>query len=297
MRGAFVLVLLAAAGQAEAATICGQTVKADVTELTCTKPVAAGDDLEKLAKLRTLHLECTSIDDFGVLAKLPALVELTTLAVKAKDATTLAKLPKLEALSADYDLLADLEVVKSLPHLERLEVLGAKVHDLAPLTSLAELEDLALRGTTATDVSPLGQLTHVKKLVLGDARISDVKALAAMTSLEDLEIRGPATIDLAPLAKLPLTRLLVTSDVADLGPLASMTRLRQVDVAYTGKNYRPLYKLPNLKEIWLPSGVPTAQVRALKKAHPGLVVHIPDGAAAVGVLSSVCHDAGNLGGP
>lgn len=95
--------------------------------------------------------------------------------------------------------------------------------DLSPLKALTKLERLNLSDTKISDITPLSGLTQLRTLNLSRTNVADLAPLRGLSRLDTLE-----------LVMLPLDKLakdeLDLDDSLDLGPLASLPALRELDL-------------------------------------------------------------------
>jgi Leucine-rich repeat (LRR) protein len=104
----------------------------------------------------------------------------------------------------------------------------------------------------ATDLSPIGSNILMNGLNLTDSQATDYAVLSRLAQLRNLRLTGSKIKDLTPLLGLQLAELnIVGTPVQDITPLARVKSLKQLTVS---------------------ASIPKAQVDAVKKANPGLVV-------------------------
>jgi hypothetical protein len=169
------------------------------------------------------------------------------------------------------------EALAALPDLTSLRLHCNAPCSLEPLTRLRKLRWLRLWGTA--DLAPLARVPSLRglRLRVSDKEV-DLRPVGQLRDLVALDLTYCKTVaDLAPLAG--LTRLeklaLARTAVADLAPLAQMTRLRSLDLARCTEIERldPLARLSALAHLDLSgcAGVtdlsPLAELIALRRVE------------------------------
>ncbi|HEY3663707.1 MAG TPA: hypothetical protein VGL24_11185 [Chthoniobacterales bacterium] len=140
--------------------------------------------------------------DFGVLAELPKLRELS-LMVNLIALEGVGTLPEVEIATLDCDFhwktpARSLHALPAMPRIQRLKVGG--VASLEGVDRLTEARNLDLIGTYS-DLAPLASLSQVTFLRLKSERFSDLTPLARMPALRELLIVREIPFDLSPLAE------------------------------------------------------------------------------------------------
>jgi Leucine-rich repeat (LRR) protein len=209
--------------------------------------------LSGLRKLQALTLTaCPGLSDLGPLRHMPQL---------AKMSLRLSGYSKLPANKA----LTDLSPLADVPNLEELRLEGLSgLRDLGPLANLRRLQTLELAVPIGlSDLKPLGQCTGLRTLRVSGVKASDLAPLASLSELRHLEIYAPQSFgdtipddDITLIGGLKrLESLRLSAPVEDLGPLAKLANLTQMELAYCHnvKDLKPVGTLPALTDLSLKS--------------------------------------------
>jgi len=122
--------------------------------------------LNKLKKLQTLDLHCSSVHDL----------------------TPLAGFKNLEELNLFDSQVSDLTPLVGLNNLQELHLLGTQVKDLTPLARLTNLQELNLVSTQVTDLRPLHGLRNLKKLDVRSTKVTKEQIDAMQKALPKCKI-------------------------------------------------------------------------------------------------------------
>lgn len=201
----------------------------------------------------------------AMLAKLPALPPGRQLALAALycyelDVGALAAQTGVESLKiADVNDGSDLSPLAAMKGLRNLTIYRSRRVKWSTLAKLTQLEALALDDCgNNCDLAAVAKLPGLVSLRVsgGSGQPRKSQALRGMTRLRRLSLRSWRGLgDLSLVA--PLTRLegleLTQTDAADLSPLAGLTQLRWLSLAYSGrlKDLTPLLKLRRLASLSL----------------------------------------------
>ena len=160
---------------------------------------------------------------------------------------------------------ADYEAISQMTGLERLEIVDSPISQLDFLKNLTSLKRLHIRGSrepagTFSDLSALAGLTNLEDLYLYLDGVSDLNGLSGMSGLKSLVLTGNMEIaDLSPLAGLTKLQSLEVplggeNVGVDLSPLAGLTDLRTLRTGSNVTDLTPLSGLTGLRELDLTYG-------------------------------------------
>ena len=160
---------------------------------------------------------------------------------------------------------ADYEAISQMTGLERLEIVDSPISQLDFLKNLTNLKRLHIRGSrepagTFSDLSALAGLTNLEDLYLYLDGVSDLNGLSGMSQLKSLVLTGNMEIaDLSPLAGLTKLQSLEVplggeNVGVDLSPLAGLADLRTLRTGSNVTDLTPLSGLTGLRELDLTYG-------------------------------------------
>ena len=160
---------------------------------------------------------------------------------------------------------ADYEAISQMTGLERLEIVDSPISQLDFLKNLTNLKRLHIRGSrepagTFSDLSALTGLTNLEDLYLYLDGVSDLNGLSGMSGLKSLVLTGNMEIaDLSPLAGLTKLQSLEVplggeNVGVDLSPLAGLADLRTLRTGSNVTDLSPLSGLTGLRELDLTYG-------------------------------------------
>ena len=160
---------------------------------------------------------------------------------------------------------ADYEAISQMTGLERLEIVDSPISQLDFLKNLTNLKRLHIRGSrepagTFSDLSALAGLINLEDLYLYLDGVSDLNGLSGMSQLKSLVLTGNMEIaDLSPLAGLTKLQSLEVplggeNVGVDLSPLAGLTDLRTLRTGSNVTDLTPLSGLTGLRELDLTYG-------------------------------------------
>ena len=129
--------------------------------------------------------------------------------------------------------------------------------DVEILAYCTDMRGLDLGHQYFTDLHFLERMPHITYLIVAECPIRDISPLSSLKELKYLEI--------------------FNTDVSDISPLTECHELKALNLCYIKANATPSYnallKMPQLEYLWWCSSPLTkAQVNALKKQSPNLVV-------------------------
>ena len=160
---------------------------------------------------------------------------------------------------------ADYEAISQMTGLERLEIVDSPISQLDFLKNLTSLKRLHIRGSrepagTFSDLSALAGLINLEDLYLYLDGVSDLNGLSGMSQLKSLVLTGNMEIaDLSPLAGLTKLQSLEVplggeNVGVDLSPLAGLADLRTLRTGSNVTDLTPLSGLTGLRELDLTYG-------------------------------------------
>jgi len=151
--------------------------------------------------------------------------------------------------------ITDLTGLEHATNLARLDLLDNQISDIGPLQDLAALWWLKLGGNPIKDVTALGNMTSLRELNIERTLVTDITPLASLKSLERFYAMYTPIASLEPLRG--LTNLAGLSfygseSIYDIGPLAGLTRLDYLILAYNHiSDISPLSGLTSLSSLSL----------------------------------------------
>jgi hypothetical protein len=171
----------------------------------------------------------------------------------------------------------DLQLIRKAKNIYKLNLNGTNVSDLSLLSGLLGLQELHMRSTEVRDLGPLNGLTGLVVLDIQNNQIRDYSPLSGLVNLHDLFASMPENHDLSPLKALKELRVLAMdrSEISDLSALSDLTNLEIISLVGTNvSDLTPIMGLTNLRQLYLnETQVSEAQIKAIKKAIPGLKVY------------------------
>ena len=219
------------------------------------------------------------IDDIRGLEAAKNLRTLSITENQIYDLTPLTNLTNLESLRLDDNHISDITPLANLTKLKYLSLEFSQLSDLSPLENLAELRYLSLDFDQFSDISlsPLANLTKLKELYLHPHNILAIPPVEKGTkrhietsliifgwtfntipigsSVNDVVTFDTSQLsDITPLANLTsLENLIIAySQVSDITPLANLTSLENLIITYSQvSDITPLANLTNLEELFI----------------------------------------------
>ena len=266
-------------------TICGESYSTALRELRLEEAEFEEADYEAISQmtgLERLEIVDSPISQLDFLKNLTSLKRLHIRGSREpagtfSDLSALAGLINLEDLYLYLDGVSDLNGLSGMSQLKSLVLTGnMEIADLSPLAGLTKLQSLEvpLGGeNVGVDLSPLAgladlrTLTSLKRLHIRGSRepagtFSDLSALAGLINLEDLYLYLDGVSDLNGLSGMSQLKSLVLTgnmEIADLSPLAGLTKLQSLEVPLGGENVgvdlSPLAGLADLRTLRTGSNV------------------------------------------
>ena len=132
------------------------------------KPTEIPDEIAKLYRLESLHLNAIAITDVSPLAKFAQLHSLTIYSVREVELAPIGQLGNLRQRELTGEGVTQLGFLSNLRNLQSLHIQGP-IDDWSPLSTLTGLKQLAIQSDDQTDISPLASLTKLERLSISDA--------------------------------------------------------------------------------------------------------------------------------
>jgi large repetitive protein len=151
-------------------------------------------------------------------------------------------------------LFHDLSGIQNLTGLTDLALRNRGLSDISPLTTLTGLVNLNLHTNWITDISPLRGLTNLVRLRIAENPLTDISALSELTELRVLRMHrhGDFIGGQNPRSHMGATGILFTNAVTDIGPLANLTKLVDLNIHTQDiSDLTPLSGLTSLIELRL----------------------------------------------
>jgi outer membrane protein assembly factor BamB/Leucine-rich repeat (LRR) protein len=243
-----------------------------------------GEDLTPLAELKGLeHLSITFRGhDLSPLTKLNRLDTLHVggYNVRQQDFAALAGLSRLSSLSLVTANMPKKDVLAKLQNLKRFSAVSLEEGDISGLASLAGLEELVLLQMFISDASSLSALKNLKKLELGGVaglesirtleqlevltlhdwhgQLESLSGLENLINLRELYISAPMVTDISPLRALRQLEILYLgydgyerspTYVVDIGPLAGLSKLRELQIHFADDQVTDLSAISGLQNL------------------------------------------------
>ena len=148
----------------------------------------------------------------------------------------------------------DLSGIQNLTGLTNLALSNRGLSDISPLAGLTELTHLNLHTNWISDISPLRGLTKLVDLRIAENPLTDVSALSELTELRVLRMHrhGDFIGGQNPRSVMGATGVLITNAVTDIGPLAKLTKLVDLNIHTQDiSDLTPLSGLTSLLELRL----------------------------------------------
>jgi internalin A len=153
------------------ATFCNEEYPFDVTVIICNdENLSDLGPIVDFTRLERLVLNRTSVNDFSLLSRLPALTSLVISGAAVTEVDEIAALTGLRSLSLVYSDITDISFVSNMTSLEELLLHNTAVSNLQPVSGLRKLRILSV-GPGVTTVAPLLGLTGLEELVLVETKI------------------------------------------------------------------------------------------------------------------------------
>ena len=195
------------------------------------------------------------IDDIRGLETAKNLHTLSITENQVYDLTPLANLTNLESLRLDDNHISDITPLANLTKLRYLSLEFSQLSDLSPLENLAKLRYLSLDFDQFSNVSlsPLANLTKLEQLYLNPHNILAIPPVEKGTKrlLETSLIIFGWTFNTIPVgSSVNYVVTSNTSQLSDITPLANLTNLENLIIAYSQlSDITPLANLTNLENL------------------------------------------------
>ena len=150
------------------------------------------------------------------------------LGLSPSDSLTLTELRRLEVLDVSGQSIVSFAGLESAVNLRRLTAANCQLQDTTALTGMTGLEALDLSGNTLTDLSFLTDAHQLQQLYLKGTSLTSVSGLEKVaSSLLVLDVSQNQVADLSPLAGLSKLTMLDVSDnpATDLSPITGFGKL------------------------------------------------------------------------
>lgn len=150
------------------------------------------------------------------------------LGLSASDSLTLTELKRLEVLDVSGQNIVNFAGLESAVNLRRLTAANCQLQDATALAGITGLEALDLSGNTLTDLSFLTDAHQLQQLYLKGTALTSVSGLEKVAStLLVLDVSQNQVADLSPLAGLSKLTMLDVSDnpATDLSPVTGFETL------------------------------------------------------------------------
>lgn len=151
-------------------------------------------------------------------------------------------------------LFHDLSGIQNLTGLTDLALRNRGLSDISHLAGLTELINLNLHTNWITDISALRNLTKLVRLRVAENPLTDISALSELIELRVLRMHrhGDFIGGQNPRTHMGATGLLFTNAVTDIGPLAKLTKLEDLNIHTQDiSDLTPLSGLTSLVELRL----------------------------------------------
>ena len=151
-------------------------------------------------------------------------------------------------------LFHDLSGIQNLAGLTDLSLSNRGLSDISPLAGLTEMINLNLHTNWITDISPLRDMTKLVRLRISENPLTDISALSELTELTVLRMHrhGDFIGGQNPRSYMGATGVLFTNAVTDIGPLAKLTKLVDLNIHTQDiSDLTPLSGLTSLIELRL----------------------------------------------
>ena len=151
-------------------------------------------------------------------------------------------------------LFHDLSGIQNLTGLTDLSLSNRGLSDISPLAGLTEMINLNLHTNWITDISPLRDMTKLVRLRISENPLTDISALSELTELTVLRMHrhGDFIGGQNPRSYMGATGVLFTNAVTDIGPLAKLTKLVDLNIHTQDiSDLTPLSGLTSLIELRL----------------------------------------------
>lgn len=150
------------------------------------------------------------------------------LGLSASDSLTLTELKRLEVLDVSGQNIVNFAGLESAVNLRRLTAANCQLQDATALAGMTGLEALDLSGNTLTDLSFLTNAHQLQQLYLKGTSLTSISGLEKVAStLLVLDVSQNQVADLSPLASLSKLTMLDVSDnpAADFSPVTGVETL------------------------------------------------------------------------
>ncbi len=212
--------------------------------------------MERCTSLVSLELEGNDIAGLAPLSGISTLENLNLYNNSISDVSELAALTGLGSLSLGANFITDISPLSGFTNLWGFWLTyNDEVTDISPVTNMTRLTSLSIRANHATNWALIpASLPDLKHLDLEDCNIASVAPLATATQLESLNLGYNKITDIGPLTSLTELRqywMSYNDEVTDVSPLTNMTKLTEVSIrANHATNWALLPgALPELKRL------------------------------------------------
>jgi internalin A len=208
--------------------------------------------LGRLTNLFGINLSETPVTDIRPLRHLPYLT-MMYLSRSSIDPSQLAGFTSVEGLTMEGLPIDDIGFLEQFSELALLDISSSGVTDLGPIRRLSKLEFLAVDFTSLSTVDPVQELVNLTGLYIAHTGVSSLEPIRELRKLTTLSFAGTA--------------------VSDIGVIRDLTNLRRVWFSGTNvSDIEPLFALPQLEFVNLPSSVSASDRERLRARFPNLVV-------------------------
>lgn len=209
--------------------------------------------LAQLEQLESLSLGIYELDNFDVLADLPATLRSLSLGQTRSKKPNLAHLARFTSLQKVFleGHRSKIDVLADLPMLEDVTLRSVTVPDLGFLSGLGRLWSLDLKLGGTTNLRAIEGMATIKYLELWQIRgMADLGSVARLPGLQNLFLQSLANVaSLPPLDDLPHLRRIVVQNMRDLTDLSALEIAPALEefALIEGQRQQPEHLLPVLR--------------------------------------------------
>ena len=210
-------------------------------------------------------------DILATIANAPRLEKIELVHLGLRDLSPLTGLKRVKILYISDNDIAKLEFLRDWQNLQKLNARENQIEDLTPLENLLQLTDLSLSKNSVKLIDALMSLANLKSIDLsGNLNLTNLLAIQYLPNLTTLSLADTGIKNIEPLRGLQLTTLDLSNDpvdsidvlrtvpltklslhntkVQDIGPIASLTTLKMLDVSSSPVRSLPI--LPPDHSLW-----------------------------------------------
>ncbi|MHA1490828.1 MAG: leucine-rich repeat domain-containing protein [Promethearchaeota archaeon] len=158
--------------------------------------------IDKLEKLKYLHLSSNSIKEIKCLENLTELEDLCLADNKIEEISGLENLTNLTKLNLNENKIKEIKNLDKLTNLKELELTNNQINEIDGLNNLVKIQSLALSNNQIKKVNGLSNLEQLKELYLSENQISKFRGTVELRNLQILDLRNNPLVEIVGIENL-----------------------------------------------------------------------------------------------